>query len=223
MAELYLTIAEPAFSFTKEIKKSKFIVSLFRITSEVQAKQLIDELNQTHRKANHNVWAYVLGASDQVQRYSDDGEPSGTAGVPMLEVLKNNGLHDVIAIQTRYFGGIKLGAGGLIRAYAGTLADAIVAVGLVKRIQLTQVSVIVPYAQFEVLQYWLTQNEYVIQETKFTEAVEMLVLVAQQDTDQFKSLIQTQTNGIGQIQLGAATYADVPFNKTISAQTPTRQ
>jgi len=99
-----------------EIKKSRFICSLKRIQSEDEAKAFIQALKKEHWKANHHCSAYVLGENHEIQRSSDDGEPSGTAGVPILEVLKKNDLINMVAVVTRYFGGTKLGAGGLIRA-----------------------------------------------------------------------------------------------------------
>lgn len=102
----------------EEIKKSKFICQLKRVTSEEEAREFITSIRKKHHKASHNVSAFVIGDRKKFRDHPDDGEPSGTAGVPMLEILKKRELIDVASWQTRYFGGIKLGAGGLIRAYA---------------------------------------------------------------------------------------------------------
>lgn len=133
MDTTYITIEKSSFVYEQIIKKSRFIVQMQRVQNETEAQDFIKQIQKNHNKANHNVWTYVLGPHSEIQRASDDGEPSGTAGTPMLEVLNNNQLRDVVVVQTRYFGGIKLGAGGLIRAYAGTLADAIMAGGLVQK------------------------------------------------------------------------------------------
>ena len=131
MKNSYRTIREDGQS-EQEIKKSRFICSLKRVTSEEEAKAFILALKKEHWKANHNCSAFVIGENNEIQRSSDDGEPSGTAGVPMLDVLKKNELINVVAVVTRYFGGTKLGAGGLIRAYASTVAAALKEIGIVE-------------------------------------------------------------------------------------------
>ena len=120
MLHSYQTIKEDGQSEI-EIKKSRFICSLKRVTSEEEAKDFIQAIKKEHWKANHHCSAFVIGEKNEIQRSSDDGEPSGTAGIPMLEVLKKNELINVIAVVTRYFGGTKLGTGGLIRAYTLSL------------------------------------------------------------------------------------------------------
>lgn len=98
------------------INKSRFIGTSYRINSEEEALDFINMIKEEHSDATHNVYAYVLGENSNIQRFSDDGEPSGTAGVPILELIKKEDLRNVVVVSTRYFGGIKLGGGGLIRA-----------------------------------------------------------------------------------------------------------
>ena len=129
MSELFITIAKNT-SFTMVIKKSRFICSLGRIENETDAQSFIERIQTANRKATHNCFAYMIGESDQVQRESDNGEPSGTAGIPILESLQLAKLHNVVAVVTRYFGGILLGAGGLTRAYGGTAKLALNAAGV---------------------------------------------------------------------------------------------
>ncbi|MEW8974906.1 MAG: YigZ family protein, partial [Exiguobacterium sp.] len=112
----YYTVKENGFHEII-IQKSRFITYLARATTEEQAQAFISELKKKHHNANHNCSAYVIGERNEIQKANDDGEPSGTAGVPMLEVLKKRDLRDTVVVVTRYFGGIKLGGGGLIRAY----------------------------------------------------------------------------------------------------------
>src|SRR5699024_7098601 len=102
------------------IQKSRFIGYVKRVESEEEAQNFIQEIKKKHHDATHNCSAYVIGENDQIQKANDDGEPSGTAGIPILEVIKKQHLKDTAVVVTRYFGGIKLGAGGLIRAYGGT-------------------------------------------------------------------------------------------------------
>ena len=112
-----------------EIKRSRFLTRLRRVTSEDEARAVIEDRRRTHFDARHHCSAFVLGPDARTARSSDDGEPSGTAGVPMLGVLGSNHLTDVVAVATRYFGGVKLGAGGLVRAYSDAVARAVAAAG----------------------------------------------------------------------------------------------
>src|SRR3954468_21919919 len=114
------------------IQKSRFLTFVERAETEQDAQDFINNIKQLHRDATHNCSAYIIGEHDNVQKANDDGEPSGTAGVPMLEVLKKQGLKDTVVVVTRYFGGIKLGGGGLIRAYGSATTEGIVATGTVE-------------------------------------------------------------------------------------------
>lgn len=140
------------------IKKSRFITQLQPIQSVDDAQAFITAIKKTHYKANHNVSAYLLGDDDHIQRATDDGEPSGTAGVPMLTSLQQLQLHDVAAVTTRYFGGIKLGAGGLIRAYADSVVEAAHAVGIIQRVPMQAVTIHITYAQLGTVQHWLDEQ-----------------------------------------------------------------
>ncbi|TYS59983.1 YigZ family protein [Sutcliffiella horikoshii] len=115
------------------IQKSRFIAHITRATTEEEAQSFIQEIKKKHWDATHNCSAYMIGENNQIQKANDDGEPSGTAGVPILEVLKKKGLKDTVVVITRYFGGIKLGAGGLIRAYGKATSEGIAATGMVER------------------------------------------------------------------------------------------
>lgn len=118
-----------------EIKRSRFLTRIRRVTTEEQARAVIEERRSSHFDARHHCSAFVLGPDARTARSSDDGEPAGTAGIPMLQVLQKNSLTDVVAVVTRYFGGIKLGAGGLVRAYSDAVAQAVDAAGT-RRVQL---------------------------------------------------------------------------------------
>ena len=118
--------------FKRKLKKSRFICHVKRIYSEEEARAFIAAIKKEHYKATHNCSAFIIGEKSDIKRTSDDGEPSGTAGVPMLGVLEKHNLTNLCVVVTRYFGGIKLGAGGLIRAYASSVALAIKEIGLVE-------------------------------------------------------------------------------------------
>ncbi|MDO5736732.1 MAG: YigZ family protein [Propionibacteriaceae bacterium] len=129
-----------------EIKRSRFLTRLRRVSTEEAARAVIEERRHTHFDARHHCSAFILGPEGQAARSSDDGEPSGTAGVPMLNVLRHHELSDVVAVVTRYFGGIKLGAGGLVRAYSDAVAHAVAKLGT-REVRLSRLmSVDVPMA-----------------------------------------------------------------------------
>lgn len=154
----FVTIKEDGI-VEQEIKKSRFICHLKRVKTEEEARNFINSIKKEHYKANHNCSAFILGENSEIKRSSDDDEPSGTAGVPMLTVLENHNLTDTVAVVSRYFGGIKLGAGGLIRAYAGSVAHAIEEIGklLVKEQQ--GISVKLSYAQYQEFANWRSKHD----------------------------------------------------------------
>jgi uncharacterized YigZ family protein len=115
------------------IKKSKFVALAYPINSDIEAKEVLKEVKKEHYNANHHTYAYVIGDTGRIQKASDDGEPTRTAGFPILEVLHKNDLTNTIVIVVRYFGGIKLGAGGLIRAYSSSASEVIKLVPLTKK------------------------------------------------------------------------------------------
>jgi uncharacterized YigZ family protein len=178
------------FSFEEVIKKSRFICQLKRVDSEAAARDFINSVKKQQFKATHNVSAFIVGQQQEIQRSSDDGEPSGTAGVPILEILKKRELTDVVAVVTRYFGGIKLGAGGLIRAYAGCVNHAIEAVGLVKLVEQTQLEVQLAYPLFDNVSRFVTAAGLVLSNSVFTDQVTLTIFV---DTAKVDQLIQDLT------------------------------
>ena len=124
MKESFLTVLGE-YSETTVIEKSKFICYLKHIESEDEAKEFIASKKKYHYEATHNCSAFIADSEGNLSRFADDGEPSGTAGMPMLDALKGKGVYEVVAVVTRYFGGIKLGAGGLVRAYSGCVSSAL--------------------------------------------------------------------------------------------------
>lgn len=216
---LNLTIAEKQAVYEQEIKKSRFILNIAQIENEDDAQAFLEKIRKQERKATHNVWAYVLGENDSVQRYSDDGEPAGTAGVPMLEVIKNNQLHNVAAVVTRYFGGIKLGAGGLIRSYAGTVADGVADIGRVELVVQHEVLIEVAYSQFESLKYWLEQNNYQILDTEYGSTVTLTVGVEATDIEKFENDVTNETAGQASLIVGDERIVEVPYERDVTAKT----
>lgn len=155
----------------EEIKKSRFICHLKRVTSEEEARDFIAAIKKEHYRANHSCSAMIIGENSEVKRSSDDGEPSGTAGVPMLTVLEKQELTNVVAVVTRYFGGIKLGAGGLIRAYTSSVAQALNEIGLVTVKEQVGLQVILTYPQYQTFANFLEQENLEEFNTQFLEYV----------------------------------------------------
>lgn len=184
MKEAYYTISQDGQNQI-EIKKSKFICHLFRIDNEEQAREYINQIKKEHYKANHNCSAYLLGENFEIQRSSDDGEPSGTAGVPILEVLKKNELQNTLAIVTRYFGGIKLGAGGLIRAYSTSVSEALDKIGIVEGKLQQILAITISYPQLGKLQNYLENEQITIQEINYLENITVKVAINITEIDIF--------------------------------------
>lgn len=187
-----------------EIKKSQFICYMSRVESQEMAQSIIEQRRKQHFKARHHCYAYIIGQNQEIQRSSDDGEPAGTAGIPILEVLKRADITNTIAIVTRYFGGIKLGKGGLIRAYGQSVTQSIQSIGLVQPVEQQLLNLQLSYSDFDSLQYFLDSQQISIIETTYTEQVQITVGVnrcevtnfIQQITQQFASRIHITKAGI---------------------------
>lgn len=189
-----------------EEKKSRFIASVRPVTSEEEAVGFINELKSKYWNATHNVYAYSINNDTLIQRYSDDGEPSGTAGMPTLEVIKRMGLQDVVVVVTRYFGGTLLGASGLIRAYSKSAAFGLEAAEVVIRKLCTNVSIVVEYTLFGRLQNMLMANNNVIKDIQYGQDVELCVLIEVGSEDRLISDITENSNGRAIIEIGEKTY-----------------
>jgi len=203
----YYTVKENGFHEII-IQKSRFITYLARATTEEQAQTFISELKKKHHDANHNCSAYVIGERNEIQKANDDGEPSGTAGVPMLEVLKKRDLRDTVVVVTRYFGGIKLGGGGLIRAYGSSVSEALNAVGVVERIEHTVVSVNVDYTWLGKLENELRASVHPIDQIHYLDQVQIDVLVKTADVPNFLDWMTNMTNGQANLSSGSTRYLE---------------
>lgn len=161
----------------EEIKKSRFICHVKRIYSEEEARAFIAAIKKEHYKATHNCSAFIIGEKSDIKRTSDDGEPSGTAGVPMLGVLEKHNLTNLCVVVTRYFGGIKLGAGGLIRAYASSVALAIKEIGLVEIKEQAGLRLELSYSQYQDFANFLKVQNLEETDTIFTELVDTTIYI----------------------------------------------
>lgn len=167
-----------------EIKKSEFICHTSYVSSEQEAQAYIQKIKSMHPTANHNCSAYLI---DAIERASDDGEPSGTAGMPMLEVMKHHDLNYVCCVVTRYFGGIKLGAGGLIRAYAKSVGEGIKASNLFELIPAYKLQVEADYSDTKVLEYYLKKQNIKDYEVEYNMKVKYKLAIEKEMYEQFCS------------------------------------
>ena len=179
----------------EEIKKSRFICHAKRVYSEEEARDFITAIKKEHYKATHNCSAFIIGERSEIKRTSDDGEPSGTAGVPMLGVLENHNLTNVCVVVTRYFGGIKLGAGGLIRAYAGSVALAVKEIGIVEIKEQAGIQIQMSYAQYQEYGNFLKEHNLMELETNFTDQVDTIIFVDKEDKEDTNAALIEFFNG----------------------------
>lgn len=210
MSEPFLTIAKNT-SNEMVIKKSRFICSIARVSTEEEAQQFIEQVSTENRKATHNCYAYMVGDLDQIQRESDNGEPSGTAGVPILESLQLAKIHNVVAVVTRYFGGIKLGAGGLIRAYSNSVTNAIHKAGLVQRIKQAVLEITVNYSRHDSLLHYLKEQEIEVADEQFSATVQTNVYVDEEKVDSFTEELINRFNDQLTIKKGTSRDHEIPY------------
>jgi len=177
------------------ISKSRFIAHVNRAETEEQAIEFIERIKKQHSNATHNCSCYMIGEHDQIQKANDDGEPSGTAGVPMLEVLKKQGLKDTVVVVTRYFGGIKLGGGGLIRAYGKATTEGIDAAQVVERKLHHVMKIAIDYTWLGKVENEVRNSQYTLNDIQYAEAVEVLVDVEKDEEENFINWVTELTNG----------------------------
>lgn len=194
MDKSIITIKQ-AHSIENVISKSRFIAYIKPVSTENEAKAFIDEIKTKHKDATHNCSAYTVGPEMNIQKANDDGEPSGTAGIPMLEILKKQEIHNVCVVVTRYFGGIKLGAGGLIRAYSGAVRDVIYDIGRVELREAIPVAVTLDYDQTGKFEYELASTTFLLREQFYTDKVSYQIDVVKNEYDAFIDFLNRITSG----------------------------
>lgn len=194
MDKSIITIKQ-AHSIENVISKSRFIAYIKPVSTENEAKAFIDEIKTKHKDATHNCSAYTVGPEMNIQKANDDGEPSGTAGIPMLEILKKLEIHNVCVVVTRYFGGIKLGAGGLIRAYSDAVRDVIYDIGRVELREAIPVTVTLDYDQTGKFEYELASTTFLLREQFYTDKVSYQIDVVKNKYDAFIDFLNRITSG----------------------------
>lgn len=205
MRKDYLTVSKEAAAEIEE-KKSRFIATVKPVSSEQEAQDFINGLKARYWDAAHNVYAYYICADNVVQKFSDDGEPSGTAGLPVLEAIKKTGVQDVAVVVTRYFGGTLLGASGLVRAYGKSAALGIEAAGIVRKMLCVETRVTTDYSLLGKLQAAMASKGYSVKDTIYTDNVAMEVYVPVDESDRFSAMVTEASNGRARISAGGRVY-----------------
>jgi uncharacterized YigZ family protein len=209
MLSQYFTVRPEVGEHEIIIQKSRFIAHIKRAETEIEAQEFIQSLKKKYWDAAHNCSAYIIGEHDHIQKANDDGEPSGTAGVPILEVLKKKKLKDTVVVITRYFGGIKLGAGGLIRAYGKATSEGIETAGIVERRLVQTIHVKIDYTWLGKVEKELRESEYIIKEIHYLDIVEVEVYVNENQVSVFIEWLTELTNGQAGLKKGETTYLEV--------------
>lgn len=197
------------------IKKSRFIGYAMPVDTEEEAIKFIEKIKSNHRDATHNVYAYVLGGDNNIQRYSDDGEPRGTAGIPTLEVIKKEELKNVVVVVTRYFGGKKLGAGGLIRAYTKGAKIGLEAGTIIERVLFRKVKLRIDYTLYGMVENYLINKGIYIEDNIFDDAVNLILYIEYNKDEEFRAAIQELTNGTSIIDDIGEEYLSIKNGKVL--------
>ena len=207
MPDEYRTVAAAGVHET-EVNRSRFLCALAPAATEREAQDFIAAVRRQHADASHNCWAYVIGADASVQKASDDGEPGGTAGVPMLQMLLRRDMRYVVAVVTRDFGGVKLGAGGLIRAYGGAVGEALDSLGTRTRRRYRLATVTVDHQRAGKLENDLRTGGREVRDVRYGEAVTIEIALPDADVDAFRSWLADATAGTAGFEAGGEAYGD---------------
>ena len=207
MTEYYIPTGSSETEFVE--KRSRFIGHVWRVESEEEARARIEETRKKHYDARHNCWCYLI--KDGPVRYSDDGEPQGTAGQPMLNVFQREGVVNVCCVVTRYFGGILLGAGGLVRAYTQSAKDALDAAGISVVRRWVAMEVPCSYAQFEAMRREVTAFGGVVEEVDYGSDVVLSALLPEERAEAFAAHVLDATAGTVEVLEAGEQLKDVPW------------
>lgn len=194
MAKNFITIKEDSYDEFVE-KKSTFITHLIRINSEEEARDFIQKMKKKHYDATHVCSCYVVGDNNEITRANDDGEPSGTAGAPMLDILVKNNIKNVCATVIRYYGGTKLGTGGLVRAYGGGVINALKNATLVERKDAFEIKLEIDYSLNGKIEYEIDKTNFIVNNIDYTDKLLYTIYVMQEDYSNFETWIANLTNG----------------------------
>ena len=194
MGKTFITIKEDSYDEFVE-KKSTFITHLIRVNNEEEARDFIQKMKKKHHDATHVCSCYVVGDNNEITRANDDGEPSGTAGAPMLDVLIKNDIKNVCATVIRYYGGTKLGTGGLVRAYGGGVINALKNATLVERKDAFEIKLEIDYSLNGKIEYEIDKTNFIVNNIDYTDKLIYIIYVMQEDYSNFETWIANLTNG----------------------------
>ena len=204
MENTFLTIKEKEYSAELVEKKSKFIAKIVKVTSEEDAMNVLKSIKKEHRDARHNVFAYRIANGSE--RFSDDGEPSGTAGVPILDILRGEKLQNVLVVVTRYFGGILLGTGGLVTAYSGATKEAIAQAEKVEMKLCNEYSVEIDYNYHNILLHYFKEDLIIVRDTEYTNNICLKIVVESERGESVIARIIEKTDRTANIKLETTYY-----------------
>ena len=205
----YLSVFSPSV-YEKVIERSRFIASCAHAESEEEAKAFIASVRAAHPFATHNCYAFVADKAGNMLRFSDDGEPQGTAGMPILEVLRSKKLFETVLVVTRYFGGVKLGAGGLVRAYAGTAAEALAAADIRAYALCRTLSAAVGYENLDALKRFLSARGSEASDTVYADKVTVKVAVREEEAGAYAAALADFMAGRVCVLSGETFWAPLP-------------
>lgn len=208
MLERYKTISRDSEILWIE-KKSKFIATVRKVETAEEAEVALQELRKKYYDATHNCFAYQIGEDNAIQRFSDDGEPQGTAGKPILDVLKGQDIKNTLICVTRYFGGTLLGTGGLVRAYGKAAKEGLLAAGIIEKRRIRLFDLQMPYHLSGKVQYLLSEKNYTLRESIYLENVTFKVEVLVQEEESFCKWLTESTHAEVQIEPGEFMLIDV--------------
>lgn len=203
MLDKYITIEEKINGEIVE-KKSKFIANIFPIESEEEALKRLEEVRKLHRDARHNVFVYRI--ANGAERASDDGEPSGTAGVPILDILRGMKLQNILVVVTRYFGGILLGTGGLVRAYSDATRETLKNARIKEKILKVEYKIEIPYTYYDIVLHFCRTNSFEVTKSEFTETVFLYVVAKREEMEQFEEKLIEVSDRNAKIQIEKDNY-----------------
>ena len=196
-------------------KKSRFIATTEPVATEEEAAAFVERMRKKYWDARHNCYAYVLGEQGRVQKCSDDGEPSQTAGRPMLDVLLGEGVRNICVVVTRYFGGVLLGTGGLVRAYSGAVQEGLRNSRIIEKCPGRRVDIVTDYAGIGKIQYILAQMKLTAADAQYTERVRVNVMVPEEAVGSLTAQITEGTAGKAQITVGDPAYYGIVDGRVI--------
>ena len=189
-------------------KKSRFIADAGIVHNEDDARAFIDDIKKCYKEASHHTYAYVIGENVPAARYSDDGEPHGTAGLPILGVIQGNGLTNIIIVVTRYFGGTKLGTGGLVRAYSKSASNCLAAAGVVRHIPGYILKISTDYHNLGKIKNYLEKHSYHIIDEEYTSHVIIMTLVPKEESEELRTKLTDLTNATVKIKKAGERYIE---------------